>query len=41
MELTGLDLRREDWLMVEIAVKLAALERALHGEANMSGAGRM
>jgi len=41
MELTGLDLRREDWLMVEIAVKLAALERALHGGANMSGAGRM
>jgi GAF domain-containing protein len=28
-ELTGLDLRREDWLMVEIAVKLVALEQAL------------
>ena len=41
MELTGLDLRREDWLMVEIAVKLAALERALHAEANMSAAARM
>jgi purine catabolism regulator len=33
-ELTGLDLRREDWLMVEIAVKLAALDRALHSDAN-------
>jgi hypothetical protein len=39
--LTGLDLRREDWLMVEIAVKLAALERALYAEANMSTAARM
>jgi DNA-binding PucR family transcriptional regulator/putative methionine-R-sulfoxide reductase with GAF domain len=28
-ELTGLDLRREDWLMVEIAVKLVTLEQAL------------
>jgi GAF domain-containing protein len=28
-ELTGLDLRRDDWLMVEIAVKLVRLEAAL------------
>jgi GAF domain-containing protein len=28
-DLTGLDLRREDWLMVEIAVKLVTLEQAL------------
>jgi hypothetical protein len=32
MELTGLDLRKEDWLMVEIAVKLAALQRAKEGK---------
>ena len=38
MELTGLDLRREDWLMVEIAVKLAALERSLHPEPEHFGA---
>jgi hypothetical protein len=31
IELTGLDLRKEDWLMVEIAVKLAALQRAMEG----------
>jgi purine catabolism regulator len=30
-ELTGLDLRRDDWLMVEIAVKLVKLERAVSG----------
>jgi GAF domain-containing protein len=41
MELTGLDLRREDWLMVEIAVKLAALERAVHSEPNISAPARM
>src|SRR5438093_12868684 len=29
MELTGLDPRREDWLMVEIAVTPAAPERSL------------
>ncbi|MDQ2984822.1 MAG: GAF domain-containing protein, partial [Actinomycetota bacterium] len=28
-DLTGLDLRKEDWLMVEIAVKLVALKQAL------------
>ena len=36
MELTGLDLRREDWLMVEIAVKLAALQRTLDGDSHTS-----
>ncbi len=36
MELTGLDLRREDWLMVEIAVKLAALQRSLDGDSHTS-----
>jgi GAF domain-containing protein len=36
MELTGLDLRREDWLMVEIAVKLAALQRTLGAESHTS-----
>jgi len=41
MELTGLDLRREDWLMVEIGVKLAALERALDTEKNISAPERM
>jgi GAF domain-containing protein len=29
MELSGLDLRRDDWLMVEIAVKLVRLKQAL------------
>ena len=29
MELSGLDLRRDDWLMVEIAVKLVRLGQAL------------
>ena len=28
MELTGLDLRKDDWLMVEIAVKLVQLQHA-------------
>ena len=28
MELSGIDLRKDDWLMVEIAVKLVKLERA-------------
>jgi hypothetical protein len=36
MELTGLDLRREDWLMVEIAVKLAALQRTLDADSHTS-----
>ena len=29
MELSGIDLRRDDWLMVEIAVKLVKLERVV------------
>jgi putative methionine-R-sulfoxide reductase with GAF domain len=41
MELTGLDLRREDWLMVEIAVKLAALHRALEGKPDIPGAAQV
>ncbi len=41
MELTGLDLRKEDWLMVEIAVKLAALERALEGKPDIPGASQV
>jgi purine catabolism regulator len=28
-ELSGLDLRRDDWLMIEIAVKMVKLDRAL------------
>jgi DNA-binding PucR family transcriptional regulator len=28
-ELSGLDLRRDDWLMIEIAVKMVKLEQAL------------
>jgi hypothetical protein len=32
MELSGIDLRKDDWLMVEIAVKLVKLQTALgHG----------
>ena len=31
-DLTGIDLRRDDWLMVEIAVKLVRLRRALAAE---------
>jgi purine catabolism regulator len=31
MELSGLDLRRDDWLMIEIAVKLVRLEEASGG----------
>jgi len=38
MELTGLDLRKEDWLMVEIAVKLVSLQHALQGTSNIPGA---
>ena len=41
MELTGLDLRKEDWLMVEIAVKLATLQRALQGKPDIPGAARV
>ncbi len=40
-ELTGLDLRREDWLMVEIAVKLVSLQRALETDSNIAGARSM
>ena len=29
MEISGIDLRRDDWLMVEIAVKLVKLQEAL------------
>jgi GAF domain-containing protein len=32
-ELSGLDLRRDDWLMIEIAVKMVKLERALGASA--------
>jgi DNA-binding PucR family transcriptional regulator len=28
-ELSGLDLRRDDWLMIEIAVKMVKLQKAL------------
>jgi DNA-binding PucR family transcriptional regulator len=28
-ELSGIDLRKDDWLMVEIAVKMVKLEQAL------------
>jgi GAF domain-containing protein/sugar diacid utilization regulator len=41
MELTGLDLRKEDWLMVEIAVKLAALQRAMEGKPDIPGAAQV
>jgi GAF domain-containing protein len=41
MELTGLDLRKEDWLMVEIAVKLAALQRAMKGKPDIPGAAQV
>lgn len=41
MELTGVDLRKEDWLMIEIAVKLAALQRALHGKPDIPGAAQV
>jgi GAF domain-containing protein len=35
-EVSGLDLRRDDWLMVEIAVKMIKLEQAL-GSSDISG----
>jgi DNA-binding PucR family transcriptional regulator len=35
-EISGLDLRKDDWLMVEIAVKLVKLEAAL-GSPDISG----
>ncbi|MFO7572061.1 MAG: GAF domain-containing protein [Gaiellaceae bacterium] len=36
-ELSGLDLRRDDWLMIEIAVKMVKLERALATSARADG----
>jgi GAF domain-containing protein len=42
LELSGLDLRKEDWLMVEIAVKLVKLEQALETAApDISAAPRL
>ena len=42
LELSGLDLRKEDWLLVEIAVKLVKLEQALTTAApDISGASRL
>ena len=35
-ELSGLDLRRDDWLMIEIAVKMVRLEQALGAEKRQS-----
>ncbi len=32
-ELSGLDLRKDDWLMIEIAVKMVKLEQALGSRA--------
>jgi hypothetical protein len=29
VEISGLDLRKDDWLMVEIAVKIVKLQQAL------------
>ena len=29
MEISGLDLRRDDWLMVEMALKIVKLQQAL------------
>jgi PucR C-terminal helix-turn-helix domain/GAF domain/GGDEF-like domain len=39
MELTGIDLRRDDWLMVEIAVKMVKLEQTLGREPGAPGPG--
>ena len=42
MELSGLDLRRDDWLMVEIALKLVRLEEAMGtAPGDTSGSRRM
>jgi GAF domain/PucR C-terminal helix-turn-helix domain/GGDEF-like domain len=42
LELSGLDLRKEDWLMVEIAVKLVKLEQALEtASPDISGVPRL
>ena len=38
-ELSGLDLRRDDWLMIEIAVKMVKLQQALGAAKPASGAG--
>ena len=41
-ELCGLDLRTDDWLMIEIAVKLVRLKQTLERDgANTSGALRV
>jgi sugar diacid utilization regulator len=40
-ELTGLDLRREDWLLVEIAVRLARLERTVGAKAHTTDRARV
>ena len=37
-ELSGLDLRRDDWLMIEIAVKMVKLQQALGAQKGESGA---
>jgi GAF domain-containing protein len=37
MDLSGIDLRRDDWLMVEIAVKLVKLEEALGNTSRVDG----
>jgi DNA-binding PucR family transcriptional regulator len=34
-ELTGIDLARDDWLMVELALKLLKLQRVLGDEAHI------
>ena len=31
MQLSGLDLRKDDWLMVELAVKMVRLQQAIDG----------
>jgi GAF domain-containing protein len=40
MELTGIDLRKDDWLMVEIAVKMVKLQEALGPSIARFGTGR-
>lgn len=39
MDLSGIDLRRDDWLMVEIAVKLVKLQQALGTAKGNTGSG--
>ena len=40
-ELTEIDLSRDDWLMVELALKLLKLQRALGDDPHMPGSGGM